>query len=270
VITPLLADDAFLADVRAAASERDRVHLWWLGQSGFLIQHAGRHLLMDPYLSDSLTKKYARTDKPHVRISQRVIDPRRLNFIDTVTSSHNHTDHLDASTLWPLLEANPNLRMIVPAANVKFAADRLDLPETRFIGLADGDSLDYDITAVPAAHDQREFDAEGRDKYLGYIVELGGRVIYHSGDTVRFDGMDEILRRWEIDLAILPINGKLGNLNGVDAARLAKDIGAKLVVPCHYDMFEFNTADPNADFAAECKRLGQPFRVLQMGERFTL
>lgn len=270
MIKPALADDSFLADVRAASSEPDRVHLWWLGQSGFLIQHNARRLLMDPYLSDSLTKKYAGTDKPHVRMSERVIDPRRLSFVDTVTSSHNHTDHLDASTLWPLLEANPQLRIVVPAANVKFAADRLDLPENRFIGLADGDSVDYDVTAVPAAHDKRELDEDGRDKYLGYIVELGGRTIYHSGDTVRFDGMDEILRRWKIDVALLPINGKLGNLNGVEAARLAKEIGAKLVVPCHYDMFEFNTADPNVEFVPECERIGQSYRVLRMGERLAV
>ena len=55
-----------------------------------------------PYLSDSLTAKYAGTDKPHVRMTERAIDPARLDFIDVVTSSHNHTDHLDHETLWPL------------------------------------------------------------------------------------------------------------------------------------------------------------------------
>ena len=41
---PLLADDAFLADVEAARDEPG-LHAWWLGQSGFLIQHDGEHLL---------------------------------------------------------------------------------------------------------------------------------------------------------------------------------------------------------------------------------
>ena len=60
VIEPALTDDAFLADVEA----RDlpvTLRLWWLGQSGFLVQLDGRHLLLDPYLSDSLTEKYAGT-----------------------------------------------------------------------------------------------------------------------------------------------------------------------------------------------------------------
>ena len=59
-----------------------------------------------------------------------------------------------------------------------------------------------------------------------------------------------------------------GNLWGVEAAKLAFDMGARLVIPCHYDMFEFNTATPD-QFMAEAKRLGQPYRVLQCGERYT-
>ena len=69
MIRPLLRDDAFIADVWSAAGDRGHLHLWWLGQSGFLVQWQGHHVLIDPYLSDSLTAKYAGTDKPHVRMS---------------------------------------------------------------------------------------------------------------------------------------------------------------------------------------------------------
>jgi L-ascorbate metabolism protein UlaG (beta-lactamase superfamily) len=72
MIRPIQSGDALLSDVRRAASEPG-FHLWWFGQSGFLVQHRGRHLLIDPYLSDSLTKKYARTDKPHVRMTELAI-----------------------------------------------------------------------------------------------------------------------------------------------------------------------------------------------------
>src|SRR5437867_2667254 len=91
MIKPALQSDTFLADVLAAREDFEHFHLWWLGQSGFLLQWQGGHLLFDPYLSDSLTKKYANTDKPHVRMTERVVAPERLNFIDAVTSSHNHT-----------------------------------------------------------------------------------------------------------------------------------------------------------------------------------
>jgi hypothetical protein len=94
VIEPLLGDDAFLADV-AAARREPALHLWWLGQSGFLLQWKGRHALLDPYLSDSLTRKYAATDKPHVRMTARVIAPERLDFS---TSSRRATTTRTTST----------------------------------------------------------------------------------------------------------------------------------------------------------------------------
>ncbi|MGI9175667.1 MAG: MBL fold metallo-hydrolase, partial [Rhodothermales bacterium] len=79
MIQPLQSGDAFLTDVRHARQEPDTLHVWWLGQSGFLVQWQGRYLLFDPYLSDSLTKKYADTDKPHVRMTARVVEPGRLD-----------------------------------------------------------------------------------------------------------------------------------------------------------------------------------------------
>jgi L-ascorbate metabolism protein UlaG (beta-lactamase superfamily) len=54
----------------------------------------------------------------------------------------------------------------------------------------------------------------------------------------------------------------------MEAAQLAKDIGAKLVIPCHYDMFTFNTEPPGL-FVAECERIGQKYHVLQCGEKFS-
>src|SRR6266699_7163512 len=111
MIKPFLQDEAFMDDVAAARNAHHHFHLWWLGQSGFLLQWQRRHLLLDPYLSDSLTKKYAGSDKPHVRMTERVVAPEQLTFIDVATSSHNHTDHLDGETLRPLILANHDIRL---------------------------------------------------------------------------------------------------------------------------------------------------------------
>ncbi|TMK93054.1 MAG: MBL fold metallo-hydrolase [Actinobacteria bacterium] len=208
MIEPALAGDAFLRDVETAPA--GALHLWWLGQSGFLVRWESRHLLLDPYLSDSLTRKYEGTETPHVRMTRLVVDPARLRFVDVVTSSHGHTDHLDAETL----------RAIRPRALV-----------------------------CPAG-----------------IRELA---LYHSGDTLAFRGLGESLRPFGPDVAILPINGKLGNMGGADAAHVASEAGARVAVPCHFDMFELNTASPD-EFVRECERLGQASRVLRAGERLTL
>lgn len=277
MIAPYLADDALLADIAAAKNDPGHAHLWWLGQSGFLLQWRRRHLLFDPYLSDSLTTKYADTDKPHMRMTGRVIDPRRLDFIDVVTSSHNHTDHLDAETLCPLLEVNPGITVVVPAANREFAAQRLAVPPDRLTVIDEASGVSeagFDLHAIPAAHEEIVRDDRGRCSCLGYVVEFGGRGVYHSGDTVRYDGMVERLRRFRLDVALLPINGRAperrvaGNLWGHEAAQLAHDAAVQTVIPCHYEMFTFNTASP-VDFIAAAERLGQKYRVLRAGERFS-
>lgn len=282
MIRPLLRDDVLLADITAARRDPAALHLWWLGQSGFLAAWGGVTVLFDPYLSDSLTQKYAGTDKPHVRVSERVIAPERLDFADMVTSSHNHTDHLDPETLRPLAQANPGLLMVCPEANRAAVRERSGLPDARIVGLDAGgqseiENLKSKITvhAVPAAHEALDVDPRGRHLYLGFVVRPGPFTIYHAGDTVRYAGMAERLRPFAVDVALLPINGRAperrvaGNLDGPEAAQLAHDIGARLVVPCHYDLFAFNTASPSA-FVAACDALGQAHRVQRLGERLTL
>lgn len=278
MIVPRLAQDALLADIADARQDQDALHLWWLGQSGFLVHWQDRLVLFDPYLSDSLTEKYARTDKPHVRMSELVVDPQQLDFIDVITSSHNHTDHLDGPTLTALLAANPQVELVVPAANRLFAADRLAVDSERLTEIDAGSSIavaGVTIHAVPAAHETVEQDEMGRCRFLGYVLQIGPWTIYHSGDTVRYDGMSERLTGWNIDVAILPINGRgperrvAGNLWGDEAAQLAHDIGAGVVIPCHYDMFTFNTATPDL-FVETAIASGQRLAVLELGERFEL
>jgi L-ascorbate metabolism protein UlaG (beta-lactamase superfamily) len=277
MIIPVLQDAEFIADVHAAAADSEHLHLWWLGQSGFLVQFESRHLLLDPYLSDSLTRKYAATDKPHVRMTERIVNPERLDFIDIVTSSHNHTDHLDAETLRPIIQANPGIELVIPEANREFVADRLRTVMEFPRGLDAGQFVrrhGFTIHAVPAAHELIDQDDAGRHRYLGYVVQCGPWTIYHSGDTVLYDSMVDRLRAWPIDVALLPINGRsperrvAGNLFGAEAAQLAHAIGARLVIPCHYDMFEFNTASPE-ELAQACRSLNQPYTVLACGERWT-
>jgi L-ascorbate metabolism protein UlaG (beta-lactamase superfamily) len=251
----------------------DTLHLWWLGQSGFLMGWRGHFLLMDPYLSDSLTRKYAATDKPHVRMSERVIDPSRLGFVSVVTSSHNHTDHLDAETILPMRAANPGLEILVPSANRDFAAQRLGMEPGQLRSMDAGERMRlgvFEFEAVPAAHEELAKDALGRHLYLGYVVRVGPWTVYHSGDTLRYEGMEEILAPMKIDIALLPINGRAperrvaGNLDGNEAAGLAKAVGARVVIPCHYNLFEFNTADP-AVFCSACERVGMRYLVLGVG-----
>lgn len=276
MIKPYLQNQPLLENIKRVDPNKDAFDLWWLGQSGFLIHWRGQYLLFDPYLSDSLTKKYANTDKPHIRMTERALDPALLDGIDIVTSTHNHTDHLDAETLLSLMAANPDLKLIIPEANRNFVVNRLACERDAPIGLNDGQSVTighFTLHGVPAAHNELERDEQGRCRFLGYVAEFGPWTVYHSGDTLWYDGLVQQLRPFTIDVALLPINGNrperrvAGNLSAEEAARLGRAIHAQLVIPSHYDMFTFNTADP-ADFARAAEAAGQPYRILKCGEPF--
>lgn len=275
LIKPKQKDAVLLNDILSFASDRS-FKVWWLSQSGFLIKWQGKYLLFDPYLSDSLSIKYQHTEKPHVRMSELAIDPASLNFVDIVTSSHNHTDHLDADSLVPILENNNDVKFIIPEANRPFVLSRIGCKESFPTGLNEGQTIEhkgFKITGVPAAHNTIDRDDKGQCKFMGYVVQFGDYTVYHSGDTLRFDGLDELLKPYHVDIAFLPINGNkperkvAGNLNAEEAALLGKAIDARLVIPHHYHLFEFNTEDPIL-FEEQCKKHGVKYKVLEIGEGF--
>lgn len=279
MIVPAQKDDTLLAELAAAQGAAETLHVWWLGQSGFLVQWNGQRMLFDPYLSDSLTRKYATTDKPHVRMTERCINPAQLTGITRVTASHVHTDHLDAETLLPLASTNPGFRLYYPLPIRGEVQKRTAGAAIELHGLSEASPAlegDWEIHATVAKHNEVVRDDQGNSAYIGFLVRCGPFNLFHSGDSLWHD---EIVRQClafgPIDVAFLPINGNkperrvAGNLDGREAAALAKAICAKVVIPCHYEMFEFNTASPET-FITACEEIGQAFQVMRCGERFEM
>ncbi|MED6299941.1 MAG: MBL fold metallo-hydrolase, partial [Verrucomicrobiota bacterium] len=264
-----------LSEIQNADESPEKFHLWWLGQSGFLIKWRQDYLLLDPYLSDSLTDKYSKTDKPHTRITEQTVNPKELDFVSIATSSHNHTDHLDSLTLLAINESRPGLRLILPKANIQFASERLGSDSgIELIGIKENESIsigNFTINGIAASHNEIERNEEGSPIYMGFIIHFGDWTIYHSGDTLWHEHLTASLINHSVDVAIVPINGNdpsrrvAGNLNGTEAAALSKAINAQIAIPHHFDMFEFNTASPD-EFTEACEKLDQPFCVLQNGQ----
>jgi L-ascorbate metabolism protein UlaG (beta-lactamase superfamily) len=276
LIPAVKKNEALITEIDAFLSEKEGFRLWWLGQSGYLLQWNGKRVLIDPYLSDSLTKKYAETEKPHVRMSELVVDPELLENISVVTSSHNHTDHLDAGTLMPILKNNPSIKFIIPEANRAFVANRVQCALDFPIGMSDGLLVTVDeftFIGIPAKHNELARDENGNCKFMGFVIKFGEYSVYHSGDTLWFDDMVELLKPYQVDVAILPINGNdparkvAGNLNSKESVELGLAIGADYVIPCHYDMFTFNTANVK-DFVMEAEQSEQGYKVLRGGGQF--
>ncbi|MDZ4709005.1 MAG: MBL fold metallo-hydrolase [Saprospiraceae bacterium] len=278
MIKAYLKDQDLLTDISQVHPDPDQLSIWWLGQSGYLIYWNGKRIILDPYLSESLSIKYKDTDKPHVRMSEKVIDPGKLPHIDFLTSSHSHTDHLDPDTISVLIKNNPAIRFIIPESIRNLACQRGQCAGYFPYGLDAGESFvegDISFIALPAAHESLDKDDAGKHLYLGYILRLGAWTLYHSGDTVLYPGMVEWIKPYAPDVMFLPINGSdpgrkvAGNMNASEAVYLAAQTGAKLTIPGHYHLFEFNSAEPE-EFVSLAAAQGLPIRLLEHGERLNL
>jgi L-ascorbate metabolism protein UlaG (beta-lactamase superfamily) len=232
-------------------------------------------LLIDPYLSEHLTRKYEGTDRPHVRMTRAPLRGAELVGIDLVLASHKHSDHLDPGTIPAVLEANPGALLGLPEP-LREHARSLGVADARLIGLSAGETVDragFRVRAVPSAHEGLDTDALGRHLYLGFVIEAEGLRLYHSGDTMIYPGLAEHLGPKPFDALMLPINGRdpargvPGNMSAAEAVDFAGEIQPRFVVPHHYDMFTFNTV-PVGTFEAEARRLpaGVTPRILACGQ----
>ncbi len=278
MIVPVQKDDDFLTDFREADKVSGAIHVWWLGQSGFLVKWAGQGLLIDPYLSDSLSRDTAGTPGELRRISERVVDPLRLEGVEHVVCSNTDPDRLDPETLLALRAANPTLKIVIPAGRVAEAEGRLGAAAPPFLPVNAGTyvrSGAFDFHGINAANPKIRRDEFGNSRDLGFIILFGPFAIYHSGETVWHTHLVKEVRRWSVNLAFLPINGADGNaperssMNGFEAAAFAKAVSASLAVPCHYDLFEHGNPSPE-EFSRCCDRLGQRYRLLKIGQRLTM
>jgi L-ascorbate metabolism protein UlaG (beta-lactamase superfamily) len=138
------------------------------------------------------------------------------------------------------------------------------------------------VYAIPSAHPNLDWTAEGGYPYLGYLVRFGKWTIYHAGDCVLYDGLIGHLRPFNVTVALLPV-GK-PNFSMSDAAHLASTIGARWMVPMHYGSFSRSPSSESpsrelaerpldeSDFIAHMlgQHPEQAFKIFQCGEKWTV
>lgn len=252
----------------------DAVELAWLGQAGFAVRQAGRVVLIDPYLSDHLAVKYKGTDTPHVRLMRPPVEMEAWHGVTAVLCTHRHGDHMDPLALPVLARNNPACRFIVPraesdrAAELGIAATGLNAEETATVeGIV--------ITAIAAAHEQQTVNARGEHHWLGYLVRMAGRTVYHSGDCVKYEGLPERLAAERIDAALLPVNGRgkgvAGNFTFEEAVELCRASRIPVLIAHHFGMFAFNTV-AEAQLRGQAAAVNDGLRVIvpRTDERYSI
>lgn len=258
----------------------DEVVAWWLGQAGFAIRHRDELLFIDPYLSDVLADKYRGRIFPHRRLHPSPVNPSDVAGLDLVLCTHGHTDHMDLGAI-PYLQTSSDPLFVVPRSEAVKAVSR-GIPPARLLGLDASEvfaTAGVSVTAVPAAHEQVTTDAHGQNLFLGYVIDIEGVRLYHSGDCTPYEGQEEILRSLDIDVALLPVNGRdehrvdhgvPGNFTLDEAIALCRAAAIPSLVCHHWGLFDFNTADPD-DLRAQLADVDDlRWRIPVLGEPFLL
>jgi L-ascorbate 6-phosphate lactonase len=255
------------------------LELWWLGQSGFRLRNpeGGPTVFVDPFLTPRDDRAWQAPITPEAMAEQA----------DLVLASHEHTDHLDRPSLKQAAQApGSRFKLIVPRPLSDQAIAELGLPRERVIPAQPDAAIEaiagLTIHPVPARHGVNVSDAYtfgqelsgGQVRYLGYVLDLGGARAYHAGDCIPYDDQAARVKALSPQIALLPINGRdfyreternlVGNMDPREAARLASDIGAQVLVPMHWELFPHNRGFPR-DLVAYVETHFPELSVLVMG-----
>ena len=235
--------------------------LWWLGHSGFVLKYRQAIIYVDPLLS-------ARAD----RLVAPPFAGEEVTHAGLVLCTHAHVGHMDRGTVPAMLAASRRAKVVTPMGAAAHAHS-LGITYQRMVTTnADlrVEFLDDRIYAVPSAHPQLDWTAEGGYPYLGYLVRFGSYTIYHAGDGVPYDRLAARLLPYNVNVALVPIGGEK-NFKIHEAAELAGQIGAEWLVPMHYDMFPGCVVEIDRFIEHLLGRHpAQRFKVFQCGEGWSI
>ncbi|QSZ66654.1 metal-dependent hydrolase [Methanofollis aquaemaris] len=178
----------------------------WLGHACFLLE-GSRTILIDPFVPSG----------------EIPTDP------DIVAVTHGHGDHLGAAA------SVGKLTVAVNEIAKYLAAQGIPTEEINIGGTVEVDGVSFTMT--PALHSSWLEEA-GNGYYggvaAGFVIRMDGVTVYHAGDTGLFSDMKLIRELYRPDVALLPVGGRY-TMGPREAMMAAEFVGAKIVIPMHYN-----------------------------------
>ena len=212
-----------------------QICITWIGHASFLIQGPHGNILVDPNWANWLLVVR--------RLRHAGLAHHHLPTIDLVLITHAHFDHLNRKSLRQIAANQP----IVVPAGVGDLVHGLGFEKVyeinwwerlRFPGAA--------ITFVPAKHWGARKVTDHHRGYGGYVIDMGGRTIYHAGDSGYFPGFREIGKKFRPEVALLPIGAYHGpkfgenHMTPEQALRAFGDLRSKFLIPMHFGTYRLS------------------------------
>jgi L-ascorbate metabolism protein UlaG (beta-lactamase superfamily) len=221
----------------------------FLGHACFELTEGDTRVLVDPFL----------TGNPKAAAEAGDLDPTHI-FL-----THGHADHI-GDTVDIAKRTGAQTVAIVELAN--------ELGESGVENVADpniGGTVEFEggwVRLTPAWHTAVSPNGTAHTP-AGLVINLGGKTVYHLGDTGLFSDLALPGRRDQIDVALMCIGGHytMDRHDGVAAAEL---VGAGTVIPCHYDTFPPIETDADAFKSDVESTTSSKVAVLAPGETFSV
>ena len=219
----------------------------FLGHACFELSDGDTRVLIDPFL----------TGNPRAAIAAEDVNP------NAILLTHGHGDHV-GDTVEIAKRTGAPVLAIVEIAN-EIAEEGIETFDPNM-----GGTVKFDwgwVRMVPAWHSS--VTPKGTPSTpAGLVISIDGTVVYHLGDTCVFSDMQLVGKRQPVDIALMCIGGHytMDRTDAVDAAQL---IGAKTVIPCHYNTFPPIETDAEAFKSDVESSTGSNVVILEPGETYS-
>jgi L-ascorbate metabolism protein UlaG (beta-lactamase superfamily) len=219
----------------------------YLAQSAVELTEGDTRVLVDPFI----------TGNPKATISADELEPTHILL------THGHADHY-GDTVEIAKRTGAPVLAIVEIAN-ELAEQGVETFDPNL-----GGTVGFDwgwVKLVPAWHTSTTPNGTVCTP-AGLLIHIGGKLVYHLGDTALFSDLRLVGERSPIDVALMCIGGHY-TMDRHDAVKAAELVRAATVIPCHYDTFPPVETDAAA-FKSEVEaRTSSKVEILQPGESFS-
>lgn len=266
-------------DVAFLKANRTVRTITWIGHATVLLQTGGMNIICDPIFSDRASPVQFAGPKRQVPL---MLNLDELPAIDIVFISHNHYDHLDASTIEEFSRRFPHATYVVPLGFKPWLGEH-GVSNVRELDWWDSISLGgLNYTLVPVQHwSKRTLTDTNRMLWGGMVIEDKGWRFLHTGDTGYSQDFRDIGARFPqgIDWLAVPIGAyeprwfmKTQHVNPDEAVQIMKDVGARQAMAMHWGTFVLTDEpldQPPKDLAVALAKRGvdpATFHVFKNGE----